>query len=158
MAKCNRCENNLPLLGVRKHHEGFDYCPDCYDLLMEEIYNMECEQEQLTNDLPFYTVNYLQGKEIEQYFNAETAEVILGTGIFSELGASVTDLIGKRSGMFEDKFTDAKTMAINKLRRQAVEAGANAIIDLKIDYSSIGINNMLMVTVSGTPVLINNRC
>jgi len=47
-------------------------------------------------------------------------------------------------------------MAIEELTQKAVDLGANAVIGVDIDYQVLGQSNgMLMVSVSGTAVVIS---
>ena len=51
--------------------------------------------------------------------------------------------------------SDAREEAFNDLKARAREMGANGIIGIDIDYETVGSNgSMLMVTVTGTAVLI----
>ena len=62
---------------------------------------------------------------------------------------------GKRSGGYEKELLAARTEALREMEARAKDMGANAIIGVKMDYEVLGTDNgMLMVTCSGTAVVI----
>jgi uncharacterized protein YbjQ (UPF0145 family) len=98
----------------------------------------------------------LDGKKIVRYIGIVTGEAILGTNFFKDLFAGVTDLIGGRSGTYERELRKAKTIAMQEMIEEAQKLGANAVIGVDLDYEEIspGQGTMLMVSVSGTAVVI----
>lgn len=79
-----------------------------------------------------------------------TGEAIIGANIFRDILASITDLIGGRSGAYERALQEAREIAMKELEERAAAQGANAIIGVDIDYETM--EGMLMVSVSGTAV------
>jgi uncharacterized protein YbjQ (UPF0145 family) len=56
---------------------------------------------------------------------------------------------------YENEQRRARDIALDEMEDEAEQPGANAIIDIDFDYKSMGgRKGMLMVTVSGTAVLI----
>jgi Uncharacterized conserved protein len=53
---------------------------------------------------------------------------------------------------YEIELRRAKNLAVEEMTDQALALGANAIVSVDLDYECIG--NMLMVTASGTAVVI----
>jgi uncharacterized protein YbjQ (UPF0145 family) len=101
------------------------------------------------------TTNTLQGHEINEYLGIVTGEAIIGANIFKDFFASITDIIGGRSGSYERSLKKAQNIALEELERRAEDMGANAVIAIDIDYETIGEKaSMLMVTASGTAVRI----
>ncbi len=96
----------------------------------------------------------VEGYLVTKYIDLVSAEVVVGTGIFSEFSASFFDFFGGRIGAFEKKFAQAKEAALTKLRWAAIAQGANAVICAKLDYENVGDRNLLMVVASGTAVLV----
>lgn len=79
----------------------------------------------------------------------------MGANIVRDIFASITDIIGGRSGAYEEKLQDARAIAMQELEQRALRLGANAVVGIDIDYEVIGQNgSMLMVSVSGTAVTI----
>lgn len=98
------------------------------------------------------TTSTLEGKRILKYAGLVTGEAILGANIFRDIFASIRDIVGGRSGSYEEALREAKEIAIKEMQEEAIRLGANAIIGIDIDYETM--NNMLMVTASGTAVMI----
>ena len=103
------------------------------------------------------TTPNIEGKRISQYYGLVSGEAILGANIFKDIFASITDIVGGRSGTYEKELRTAKDTAINEMCQQAQAMGANAVIGVDLDYETIGSGghgNMLMVTASGTAVKV----
>ena len=103
------------------------------------------------------TTATLEGLRITRYLGLVDGEAILGANIFSDMFAGIRDIIGGRSGAYERNLGQAREIAIKEMQKRAEKMGANAIIGIDIDYETIQIEeggNMLMVTVSGTAVLV----
>jgi uncharacterized protein YbjQ (UPF0145 family) len=99
------------------------------------------------------TTHTLQGKEIKEYLGIVTGEAIMGANVVRDLFASITDIVGGRSGAYEDKLKDAREVAFEEMDERAGRLGANAVIGIDIDYEVIR-EGMLMVAVSGTAVRV----
>ena len=99
------------------------------------------------------TTNTLDGKKIVEYYGIVTGEAIIGANIFKDIVASITDIVGGRSGSYEKVLLEAKDNALRELEDKARQLGANAVIGIDLDYETLGSNNsMLMVSASGTAV------
>lgn len=90
---------------------------------------------------------------IVDYKDIISAEVVLGTGIFSELNAQISDLFGTNASEFEGKIAIAKAKAMENLKHKALNRGTNAIIGVDFDLMTLS-NNMIVVPVNGTAVKI----
>jgi uncharacterized protein YbjQ (UPF0145 family) len=102
------------------------------------------------------TTPNIEGKEITDYLGIIAGETILGANIVRDFLAGITDIIGGRSGAYEDKLVEARETAITEMQQQAQQLGANAVVGVDIDYEVLGAGNgMLMVTASGTAVRIS---
>ena len=97
------------------------------------------------------TTNTLDGKKITTYLGIVTGETIIGANIFRDFFAGIRDIVGGRSGAYEEVLKEARETALKELEEKAMQAGANAIVGVDLDYETIG-NSMLMVTASGTAV------
>ena len=99
------------------------------------------------------TTPSVEGKKIIAYKGIVTGETIVGANIFRDILASVRDIVGGRSGAYENALRDAREMALAELADAARNKGANAVVGIDLDYEVIGQNgSMLMVTASGTAV------
>ena len=99
------------------------------------------------------TTHNLDGKVIEQYYGIVVGEAVMGANVFKDIFASIRDIVGGRSGSYEQELTRARKIAFAELTEEARMMGANAVIGVDIDYEVIGQNgSMLMVSICGTAV------
>ncbi|MCR9068978.1 MAG: heavy metal-binding domain-containing protein [Rhodobacteraceae bacterium] len=96
------------------------------------------------------TTPSVEGKSITAYHGIVVGEAILGANVFRDLFAGITDIIGGRSGAYEEELAKARTVALEEMQDRARDLGANAVVGVDLDYEVI--NNMLMVSASGTAV------
>ncbi|MGB4829911.1 MAG: heavy metal-binding domain-containing protein, partial [Chitinophagales bacterium] len=57
------------------------------------------------------TTNNVEGKQITAYLGIITGETIIGANLFRDIFASVRDVVGGRSGAYEDVLREAKDTA-----------------------------------------------
>lgn len=102
------------------------------------------------------TTNSVEGHTVVAYLGICAGEAILGANVFKDFFASITDIVGGRSGTYEKELKRARDTAMEELILQAEEIGGNAVIGIDLDYEVIegGNGNMLMVSASGTVVKI----
>jgi len=82
-----------------------------------------------------------------------SGEVILGANIFRDLFAGIRDIVGGRSGSYEEVLREAREGALREMTAEAARLGADAVVGVDLDYETLGANNgMLMVTATGTAV------
>ena len=99
------------------------------------------------------TTNNIEGKSIDQYYGMVTGEAIIGANLFKDLFAAITDVVGGRSGAYEQALKEAKDIAVREMQEAAARMGANAVIAIDLDYETVGKQSgMLMVSASGTAV------
>ena len=101
----------------------------------------------------FTTTPTIEGRPITEYFGVVTGEAIMGANIMRDLFATITDIVGGRSGAYEAKLKEARDLAFNEMSAHASRLGANAIVGIDLDYEVVR-EGMLMVAVSGTAVRI----
>ena len=102
------------------------------------------------------TTNTIEGKKISTYYGMVTGEAIIGANIFKDIFASITDIVGGRSGSYEKSLKDAKNIAVQEMMDAARAHGANAVIAIDLDYETLGKDGgMMMVSASGTAVKID---
>mgnify|MGYP001002595705 FL=1 len=102
------------------------------------------------------TTNYVPGMEVVEYKGFATGEVVAGINFIKDLGAGIRNLFGGRVQGYEDEIIQARTEALKELEARAAAMGANAVIGVRIDFDALGSNgnNMLLVTVTGTAVIV----
>ena len=100
------------------------------------------------------TTPSIEGHKITNYAGIVVGEAIMGANVVRDIFASITDVVGGRSGAYEDKLADARETALQELKERATELGANAVVGVDLDYEVLGSNgSMLMVSASGTAVV-----
>jgi uncharacterized protein YbjQ (UPF0145 family) len=98
------------------------------------------------------TTPSVEGRSIQEYLGVVTGEAILGANIFKDLFAGVRDIVGGRSGAYEEELRKAREIAMSELAAEATSRGADAVVGIDLDYETVGQGSMLMVTASGTAV------
>ena len=100
------------------------------------------------------TTQSIEGHKITDYKGIVVGEAIMGANVVRDVFASITDIVGGRSGAYESKLQDARETALRELEDRAREKGANAVVGVDLDYEVVG-QSMLMVSASGTAVVIS---
>ncbi|SNR96764.1 heavy metal-binding domain-containing protein [Antarctobacter heliothermus] len=99
------------------------------------------------------TTPAIEGRRITAYKGIVVGEAILGANVFRDIFAGITDIIGGRSGAYEASLQEARETALRELEDRAAALGGTAVVGVDLDYEVI--NNMLMVSASGTAVVID---
>lgn len=101
------------------------------------------------------TTPTIEGSPIREYKGVVTGETIIGANVFKDFMAGLRDFFGGRSGTYEKVLAEAKDTSLYEMAERARQLGANAVVGIDLDYETIGQgNSMLMVTCSGTAVVI----
>ncbi|MEM1346481.1 MAG: heavy metal-binding domain-containing protein [Pseudomonadota bacterium] len=98
------------------------------------------------------TTPTIEGKRIAEYRGIVVGEAILGANVIRDVFAGITDILGGRSAAYEEELAKARTVALDELKQRAAELGADAVVGIDLDYEVI--NNMMMVSASGTAVTL----
>lgn len=99
------------------------------------------------------TTPSIEGRQIAEYKGVVFGEVISGVNFLRDIAAGIRNVIGGRSGAYEEKLIEARDNALNEMSEKARRLGADAVVGIDIDYEVLGADNgMLMVTASGTAV------
>ena len=99
------------------------------------------------------TTTTIEGRTIVEYKGVVFGEVIVGVDFLRDIAASIRNIVGGRSGSYEEELINAREQAMDEMRQRAQSMGADAVVGIDIDYEVLGSNNgMLMVTASGTAV------
>jgi len=101
------------------------------------------------------TTPTIEGRPVQQYLGVVTGEVIVGANMFRDLFASIRDIVGGRSGSYEDVLARARMQALEEMKQFAAGLGGNAVVGVDLDYEVLGANgSMLMVSCTGTAVVV----
>ncbi len=99
------------------------------------------------------TTSNIDGMMIKEYKGIVFGEVVEGIDLFRDIAAGFTNLFGGRSNSYENAMVESRQSAIQDMINKAERLGANAIVGVRVDYEVI--NNMLMITASGTAVFVD---
>ena len=80
----------------------------------------------------------IDGGKITRYYGIVSGETIIGANVFRDLFASIRDIVGGRSGSYEEVLREAKETALREMEEQARALGANAVIGVDLDYETVG--------------------
>ena len=101
------------------------------------------------------TTNTVEGRKIVEYRGIVFGEVITGINMFKDMGAGLRNIFGGRSQGYEEELSQARNDAMREMQERAAALHANAVVGVDIDYEILGADNgMLMVSVSGTAVVV----
>ena len=103
------------------------------------------------------TTAQIEGKRVAKYCGVVSGEVILSTDVFKDMFAGIRYLTGGRAGSNEKELQKAREIALSELQTHATSLGANAVIGVHLAYAILGTaNSMLLVSASGTAVIVGN--
>ncbi len=102
------------------------------------------------------TTSSIEGRPISQYLGLVSGEAVMGANIFRDLFASVRDIVGGRSGSYENVLRGGRDQALSELIEEGQRLGADAIVGIAIDYEAVGSSDsMMMVVITGTAVKLS---
>lgn len=122
---------------------------------MEELL-AEQERAKRLAQMIVSTAPHIEGYRVTETLDVISAECVFGVNALKELIAGLTDMIGGRSETVQNVLRDARVQCLRELRREAAQAGANAIISVNLAYNEItgAGKSMLFVVATGTAVKI----
>lgn len=130
-------------MGLEKHRTG------------DGLNQIQSIAPNLQSMMILSTTPTLEGRPIREYKGLVFGETIIGANIFKDFLASVRDLVGGRSGSYEQVLAEARDTSMGEMQQRAMALGANAIVGIDVDYEVVGHQgSMLMVNVSGTAVVV----
>lgn len=102
------------------------------------------------------TAPWLEGYRVVETVEIVTSECVYGMNIFRDFAAGITDALGGRSESTQNVLRDARKTCLTELKKEALNAGANAVIAVDLDYSEFSGQNksMLFLVASGTAVKV----
>lgn len=103
------------------------------------------------------TTHSVEGRTIRSYMGVVCGQAVMGTNMFRDFFASITDVVGGRSGSYEKELRKAKDLAVAEMVQEAEDMGADAIVGIDLDYEHLGSEGkfMLMVSANGTAIKLS---
>ena len=107
-------------------------------------------------DILVITTSATDGLKIKKHLKPVSAHVVAGTNLFSDFLGGFSDVFGGRSNSYQKQLTSLYNEAIERIKYNAHEIGANCVIGLSIDMDEISGKgkSMFMLTAIGTAVVI----
>lgn len=102
-------------------------------------------------DVPVTTTDGIDGERVTEYLGVISGEAVIGANVLSDLAAGIRDVVGGRSASYEKKIEIGREEALEDLRAEADELGADAVVGVAFDYEEMA-EGMLWVNISGTAV------
>ena len=170
--RCNKCHGNWlkssiqkdtsentkerPLAAASVTHQAPVTDPMLYLKEQQRLEEKNRLSKQELASVLLTTANTLQDIKVTKYLGVVSAECAYGMNVFKDMFANVRNLVGGRSAAVEDTMRDSRETVMQELKREAHAKGANAVIAVDLDYTQLGAggNMMVLVSASGTAVVI----
>jgi uncharacterized protein YbjQ (UPF0145 family) len=107
------------------------------------------------DDVKIFTTPILDGIRILEYKEPLIVRNVRAMSIIHDLMTRVRDIVGGRSGAYQDVMKKIEDEVIEEIKAKAAEQGANAIVGFNLDFDSI--DGLLMGCAQGTAVVIENN-
>lgn len=108
------------------------------------------------NDIMLTSGFNFEGYEIKEYLGIISGQTALGSNFFKGLAAGVTEISDAESEKLTSKLEQASDLAMEKLKRVALNKGADAIVGLQFNYTQFS-NNSVGTIATGTAVTLNKK-
>ena len=131
-----------------------DYADDKELLAQESAESSDNGKER--SDFIALTTEEIYGYKIVRYLGIKSGDTVLGVGILSGVSSVVSSTIGVESKSVESKITAAKKTALEKLYQNCIAAGANAVINVIFQMTTIGID-IIITSATGTAVVVEKE-
>ncbi len=101
------------------------------------------------------TTMHVENRPVQEYKGVVFGEVVEGRNFVKDFMSGIRDIVGGRSGSYEDSLMKARQAALDEMAKRAKDLGANGVIGVSFEYNTLGQNGgMLMITCTGTAVVL----
>lgn len=165
MPTCSRCGTKYGFMS-----EGRGLCKACQPIVQREIaekrfaeagsvLNADAPQHILDSQaagIRLSTTSDIPGAEIVDLVGIVGGEAALAMNVPQDFVNNIVDLVGGRSHTVQATLRAARETSLIELKREAVIAGADAVVGIKFEYSQIATNSggILVVAAVGTAVKV----
>lgn len=102
------------------------------------------------------TTSHLEGEEIEEELGILSGEAVMGANLGKDILFSIKNIFGGRATSYEEEFRKGKEEALEDMKKDAKELGADAIIGVRFNYGEMAEGAML-VACFGTAVKLASK-
>lgn len=103
------------------------------------------------------TTSSLETHAITDYLGVVAGEAAVAPMEMRDFAAFIKREGGGRHAQFEKVTRETRQMALINLEQEAKELGANAIIAIDFDYAYFAADGLMMITASGTAVIVEDK-
>jgi uncharacterized protein YbjQ (UPF0145 family) len=107
----------------------------------------------MKDEILVVTTNDIPGYKITEVYGEVFGLIVRSRNLFSNIGASLRTIVGGESKGYTTLLADSRAQALQRLREDAAEKGANAVLAMRFDSGDIG-GIMNEVAAYGTAVKI----
>lgn len=93
------------------------------------------------------TTDTIEGHSIQNYLG-----IVSGVDV-SMRKASLSFDMEKYYASYEDKITQVKEEAFQKLKNNAIKLGANAVVGIRLDIETVPDSGTIIISITGTAVM-----
>ena len=150
MAVCVDCGTNISLM----RHATFGICIDCANpnvLRQEKIATRNTETEAI-----LLTTETAPNLNITKRIDIISAQAAFEINNFKDMFVNSMNPVKGRSNELEKQLDELRVKSTHNLKAKAYDIGANAIVAVDLDLSTVTIGgiSMMMMMASGTAVVI----
>lgn len=109
-----------------------------------------------TSEISLATTNDVPGYEVVEVYGEVFGLIVRSRNIFSNIESSLRTIVGGEFGGLTKLLVDSRNKAMERLRQEAAEKGANAIPVMRFDTGDI-YNFMNEIAAYGTAVKIQKK-
>ena len=144
------------------HDENFQENEQLNNVSLEEMLEKEDDQEifnlyasQIMKHKLTTGYNF-EGYKITEYNGLVSGEIVVGTGLLSDIKAEFSDMLGTKSKAYSEKLKRAKERVLKYMIIESVKKDGDAIIGISYNYLTFS-GNMIGISVNGTSVKIEKE-
>jgi len=135
MPFCSKCGAQLP--------EGTKFCTSC---------GAAIGSQPATTEFIVVTTPTIPGYRVKRILGVVTGLTARTRGVGGKFVASIQSMVGGEVSAFTYEIEKARDEAIQRMKEQAQQMGANAVIG--IDFESADLLNVIVISTTGTAVIV----
>lgn len=162
MALCKECGSEKP-----DEQVSLNVCDDCFNFGPPKQRKAEFSTPKLSaiplkgrgDDIILTTSIDVPNRKTETVVTIVAAEVAIGMNIFRDIANNWRDFAGGRSATSENALGQARQECLRKLRSEAADVGAHAVIAVSLNYNELSTSGsgILFVAATGTAVKLTHQ-
>lgn len=82
-------------------------------------------------------IDFIPGKSIVEHYGIVQGSTVRARHAFSDIGASLKNIVGGELKAYTSLLEEARTESLERMKKQAEQLGANAVINVRFTTSAI---------------------